>query len=78
MGILIDSSILIHFERSGKDVSAYVKGREDEDAFVSVVSGSELLHGVYRAANRKTNRWLLDAGICICHIGMHENNAKHR
>jgi predicted nucleic acid-binding protein len=54
MGILIDSSILIHFERSETDVSAYVKGREDEDAFVSVVSASELLHGAHRAADRKT------------------------
>lgn len=48
MGILIDSSILIHFEKSGTDVSAYVSGREDEDVFVSVVSASELLHGVHR------------------------------
>jgi len=53
MGILIDSSILIHFERMGTDISAYVKGREGEDAFLSVISASELLHGVYRAADRK-------------------------
>lgn len=53
MGILIDCSILIHFERSGTDISAYVEGREDEDAFLSVVSASELLHGVHRAADRK-------------------------
>lgn len=53
MGILIDSSILIHFERAGKDISTYVKGREDEDAFLSVISASELLHGVHRAADRR-------------------------
>ena len=53
MGILIDSSILIHFERLGTDISAYVKGREGEDAFLSVISASELLHGVHRAADRK-------------------------
>jgi tRNA(fMet)-specific endonuclease VapC len=53
MGILIDSSILIHFEKSGTDISAYVTGREDEDAFVSVVSASELLHGVHRATDGK-------------------------
>ena len=49
MGILIDSSILIGFERQGRDVAAYVTGREDEDIFLSVVSASELLHGVHRA-----------------------------
>ncbi len=54
MGILIDSSILIYFEKSGTDVSLYVSGREDEDAFVSVISASELLHGVHRAKDRTT------------------------
>ena len=53
MGILIDSSVLIYFERSGVDVSTYVKDREDEDAFLSVVAASELLHGVHRAVDRK-------------------------
>ena len=52
MGVLIDSSILIHFEKTGTDVSACVSGREDEDAFVSVISASELLHGVHRAIDR--------------------------
>ena len=54
MGILIDSSVLIHFERAGTDVSRYVKGREEEDAFLSVVSASEILHGVHRAVDQKT------------------------
>ena len=53
MGILIDSSILIHFERIGTDISTYVKGRESEDVFLSVISASELLHGVHRATDRK-------------------------
>jgi len=53
MGILIDSSVLIHFERSGADISVHLKGREDEEAFISVVSASELLHGVHRATDRK-------------------------
>ena len=54
MGILIDSSVLIGVERSGRDISAYVQGREEEDVFLSVVSASELLHGVHRAADPKT------------------------
>lgn len=53
MGVLIDSSVLIHFERAGTDVSAYVGGREEEEVFLSVVSASELLHGVHRATDRK-------------------------
>ena len=53
MGVLIDSSVLIHFERSGRDVSTYVRDHEDEDAFLSVISASELLHGAHRAADQK-------------------------
>lgn len=53
MGVLIDSSVLIHFERSGRDISAYVEGREEEETFLSVVSASELLHGVHRAGSQK-------------------------
>jgi tRNA(fMet)-specific endonuclease VapC len=50
MGVLIDSSVLINAERSGTDLCAFVHGREEEDAFLSVISASELLHGVHRAA----------------------------
>ena len=54
MGILIDSSVLINVERAGSTVSESIKGREEEEVFLSVVSASELLHGVYRAADAKT------------------------
>jgi tRNA(fMet)-specific endonuclease VapC len=54
MGILIDSSVLIAAERSGTDAATHVSGREDEVVFISVVSASEMLHGVHRAADRKT------------------------
>lgn len=54
MGILIDSSVFIGVERSGADVSTYIRGREEDDAFLSVISASELLHGVHRAADAKT------------------------
>lgn len=53
MGLLVDSSVLIDVERSGKDVAAYVEGREDEEVFISVISASELLHGVHRAADER-------------------------
>lgn len=53
MGVLIDSSVLIHFERLGTDLSTFVAGREEEEIFLSVVSASELLHGVHRAADKR-------------------------
>ena len=54
MGLLVDSNILIGFERQAFDISASVRGREEETFFLSVVSASELLHGVHRAKSRKT------------------------
>jgi tRNA(fMet)-specific endonuclease VapC len=53
MGILIDSCLLIHLERNKTDVSSYVQGRDEEEIFLSVVSASELLHGVHRATDSK-------------------------
>ena len=56
MGILIDASILIAHERGALDISALaerrITGREDEGLHLSVVTVSELLHGVHRAADR--------------------------
>jgi len=65
MGVLIDSSVLIHFERSGTDLSIYVEGREEEEAFLSVISASELLHGVHRAKDEriKTKRLAFVEGV---------------
>jgi tRNA(fMet)-specific endonuclease VapC len=49
MGILIDSSILIASERGKIDLAHQVAQRPDEECFLSVVTASELLHGVHRA-----------------------------
>ena len=49
MGVLIDASILIEFERSQVAIEQKLAGREDEEFFLSVVTASELLHGVHRA-----------------------------
>jgi len=51
MGVLIDASIFIEAERGRLDLTARVTDRPDEEAFVSVVTASELLHGVHRAAH---------------------------
>lgn len=49
MAVLIDTSILIAYERGMLDVTAHVGGKEDETFFLSVISASKLLHGVHRA-----------------------------
>ncbi len=51
MGLLIDTSIFIAYERGRLDLSARLAGRGSEEAFVSVISASELLHGVHRAVD---------------------------
>jgi tRNA(fMet)-specific endonuclease VapC len=45
----MDASVLIAHERRELDPAAYVAGREDESFFLSVITVSELLHGVHRA-----------------------------
>ncbi len=51
MGILIDASILIDAERGHLDLATRVAHRPDEEAFLSVITASELLHGVHRATH---------------------------
>lgn len=49
MGVLIDASILIEAERGRLEIGPYVARRPDDDVFLSVITASELLHGVHRA-----------------------------
>ncbi|CAN5700809.1 tRNA(fMet)-specific endonuclease VapC [soil metagenome] len=49
MGLLIDASVLIAHARRELDPAEHVAGREDESYFISVITVSELLHGVQRA-----------------------------
>ncbi|MDB4947887.1 MAG: vapC [Gemmatimonadetes bacterium] len=49
MGVLIDTSVLIAFERGRLDVSRYITDAGDEEFFISAITASELLHGVHRA-----------------------------
>lgn len=51
MAVLIDTSILIAYERGQLDIAARVAKRESEEVFLSVISASELLHGAYRATD---------------------------
>lgn len=49
MGVLIDASVLIEHERGRMNLEPHLAGREQEEFFLSVITASELLHGVYRA-----------------------------
>ena len=51
MGALIDSSVLIAAERGELDLEGALAGFDDELA-LSVVTASELLHGVHRARDQ--------------------------
>lgn len=53
MGVILDTSILIEFERGSLDLEHLVKGREKEHFGISVITVSELLHGVHRADSEK-------------------------
>ena len=50
MGVVIDASVLIEHERGRFDLQSKISGRESEEFFLSVVTASELLHGVHRAS----------------------------
>ncbi len=50
MGVLIDASVLIESERGRLHLAPRIENRADEVFFLSVVTASELLHGVHRAA----------------------------
>lgn len=49
MDVLIDASILIEHERRRLDLGRWVVSGDDRSFFISVITASELLHGVHRA-----------------------------
>ncbi len=51
MGVLIDTSVLIEFERGRLNLEPYLSGRGQEEFFLSMITASELLHGVHRAVD---------------------------
>jgi len=58
MGVILDTSVLISLEKAGSSIDELIAGREAEPFCISVVSVSELLHGVHRAdsESRKVKR----------------------
>jgi predicted nucleic acid-binding protein len=49
MAVLIDASIPIESERGRLSLDQHLAQRQQEEFFLSVVTASELLHGLYRA-----------------------------
>jgi len=49
MAVVIDASILIEAERGRLDLESHVAQRKEEEFFLSMITASELLHGVHRA-----------------------------
>jgi len=50
MPVLIDAGILIEAERGRLQLEAHVARHGEDEAFLSVITASELLHSVHRAA----------------------------
>jgi tRNA(fMet)-specific endonuclease VapC len=53
MGLIFDSSVLIYLERNLQNVEKLISAREEEPFGISVITISELLHGVHRADSEK-------------------------
>jgi tRNA(fMet)-specific endonuclease VapC len=51
VAVLIDASVLIEYERGRVDLDKNLAGRDELEVFLSVITASELLHGVHRAAD---------------------------
>lgn len=56
MGVLIDASVLIAYERGLKTPGGWIARHRVEESFLSVVTISELLHGVHRAREGEIRR----------------------
>jgi tRNA(fMet)-specific endonuclease VapC len=53
MGVIFDSSVLVYVERNLQQVEKIIAGMENEPFGISVITVSELLHGVHRADSEK-------------------------
>lgn len=53
MGIVLDSSILVSLERNGTILDELNIVDDRDEVFISVITASEILHGVFRANSKK-------------------------
>jgi tRNA(fMet)-specific endonuclease VapC len=65
VGLLIDSSVLIAWERDQRDIETKLAEHADEDVAISAITASELLHGVHRATTsaRRSQREAFVEGL---------------
>lgn len=49
MGVILDTSVLIEWERKARSLETYSASHPDEPVGLSVITATELLHGVHRA-----------------------------
>jgi tRNA(fMet)-specific endonuclease VapC len=65
VGALIDSSVLIAWERDQRDIETQLAEHADEDVAISAITASELLHGVHRATTpaRRSQREAFVEGL---------------
>lgn len=63
--MLIDSSVLVAWERDQRDIEAQLAEHSNEDIAISAITASELLHGVHRAATpaRRSQREAFVEGL---------------
>lgn len=50
MAFLIDADIIIGYERNKNNFLSFIKKYTQEECFISVITTSELMHGVWRAS----------------------------
>ncbi len=53
MGVILDTSVLSEAERQEFEIDKFTENREDEIFGLSVITVTELLHGVHRADSTK-------------------------
>jgi tRNA(fMet)-specific endonuclease VapC len=53
MGVIFDTSFLIEAERRESEISRFLENRKEEVFGISIITVSELLHGVRRADSTK-------------------------
>lgn len=51
MGCIIDTCVLIGLERGAYDLKSILAAHGEEEFYISVITASELLHGVHRASD---------------------------
>jgi len=49
MGVILDTSVIIAFERGTADPDFLIRGREEESFGICAITAAELLHGVHLA-----------------------------